>query len=438
MASHIYMNYKETIEYLYNALPMFSRIGDAAIKKDLTNTIILCERLGNPHHKCKSVHIAGTNGKGSVSHMLASVFQSAGYRTGLYTSPHLKDFRERIKVNGEMVGEDFVVQFTEKAKPLISEIQPSFFEITVAMAFQYFAAMQADIAVIETGLGGRLDSTNIVMPEVSVITNIGMDHMHLLGNTLPEIAFEKAGIIKPGIPVVIGETNVETAPVFERTANEKKAPVVFADRIRYADDYVYKDHRLEVTVVHRADNEKEQFRLDMTGLYQTKNLITVLAAIDQLKQKGWKISHENVHAGLSNVKKHTGLHGRWEQVHHNPGIFIDVAHNEDGIKQLVAQIEWMNFHELHIVIGMVKDKDVEKVLALLPKEAYYYFTKAQTPRALPEDQLAEKALQHDLHGHHYHDVNAAVKTAMQKAHTDDVIIVCGSVFVAGELELSSL
>lgn len=432
------MNYTETIEYLYNALPMFSRIGDAAIKKDLTNTIILCERLGNPHHEFKSIHIAGTNGKGSVSHMLASVFQSAGYRTGLYTSPHLKDFRERIKVNGEMVSEDFVVQFTEKAKPLISEIQPSFFEITVAMAFQYFAAMQTDIAVVETGLGGRLDSTNIVMPEVSVITNIGMDHMHLLGNTLPEIAFEKAGIIKPGIPVVIGETNVQTAPVFERTANEKKAPVVFADRIRYADDYVYKDHRLEVTVVHRADNEKEQFRLDLAGLYQTKNLITVLAAIDKLRSKGWKIPDEVLRKGLSSVKKITGLHGRWEQVHHKPDIFIDVAHNEDGIKQLVAQIEWMNFHELHIITGMVKDKDVERVLALLPKEAHYYFTRAQIPRALPEEELASKAMQHKLSGHHYPNVNNALKAALQKAGKDDLIIVCGSVFVVGELDINNI
>lgn len=432
------MNYTETIEYLYNALPMFSRIGDAAIKKDLTNTIILCERLGNPHHEFKSIHIAGTNGKGSVSHMLASVFQSAGYRTGLYTSPHLKDFRERIKVNGEMVSEDFVVQFTEKAKPLISEIQPSFFEITVAMAFQYFAAMQTDIAVVETGLGGRLDSTNIVMPEVSVITNIGMDHMHLLGNTLPEIAFEKAGIIKPGIPVVIGETNVQTAPVFERTANEKKAPVVFADRVRYADDYVYKDHRLEVTVVHRADNEKEQFGLDLAGLYQTKNLITVLAAIDKLRSKGWKIPDEVLRKGLSSVKKITGLHGRWEQVHHKPDIFIDVAHNEDGIKQLVAQIEWMNFHELHIITGMVKDKDVERVLALLPKEAHYYFTRAQIPRALPEEELASKAMQHKLSGHHYPNVNNALKAALQKAGKDDLIIVCGSVFVVGELDINNI
>ncbi|MFT3946025.1 MAG: folylpolyglutamate synthase/dihydrofolate synthase family protein [Agriterribacter sp.] len=432
------MTYKETIEYLYTALPMFSRIGDAAIKKDITNTVILCRCLGNPHQQFKTVHIAGTNGKGSVSHMLASILQSAGYRTGLYTSPHLKDFRERIKVNGEPVSEDFVVQFTGKIKLLIAEIQPSFFEITVAMAFEYFAEMQVDVAIIETGLGGRLDSTNVVHPEVSVITNIGMDHMHLLGNTLAAIAFEKAGIIKQGVPVVIGETNVETSAVFTDVSREKNAPIIFADQVRYTEEHTYKDHRLHITVVRKSGNEKAGFSLDLTGLYQAKNVVTVLAAIDTLKHKGWQLSDENIHKGLKDVKKYTGLHGRWEQVHYKPDVFIDVAHNEDGIKQLVAQIEWMNFHALHIVIGMVKDKDIEKILTLLPKEANYYFTKAQIPRALPEDELAAKALQHDLHGNHYPGVNAAVKAAMQKAHPDDLIVVCGSVFVVGELEINNI
>lgn len=432
------MTYKETIDYLFSALPMFSRIGDAAIKKDLINTRILCERLGNPLQSFKAIHIAGTNGKGSVSHMLASVMQAAGYTTGLYTSPHLKDFRERIKVNGEMVSEDFVVRFTEQIKPLIAEIQPSFFEITVAMAFQYFAEMQVDVAVIETGLGGRLDSTNIIIPEVSVITNIGMDHMHLLGNTLGEIAFEKAGIIKQGVPVVVGETNADTSAVFIKRAKEKEAPVIFADQVRYADNYAYSNHQLQVTVVEKHDNEKESFSLDLTGLYQAKNLITVLSAIEVLRQKGWNISNTDLHSALANVKKHTGLHGRWEQVHHKPDIYVDVAHNEDGIKQLVVQIEWMNFRELHIVLGMVKDKDVDKVLAMLPKEASYYFTKAQIPRALPEEQLAEKAIQHHLQGHYYPDVNSALQSALQKAHNEDLIIVCGSVFVVGELDLSKL
>ena len=429
------MTYKETIDYLFSALPMFSRIGDAAIKKDLTNTKILCEWLGNPQQAFKVIHIAGTNGKGSVSHMLASVMQTAGYKTGLYTSPHLKDFRERIKVNGEMVSEDFVVRFTERITPLIAEIQPSFFEITVAMAFQYFSELQVDVAVIETGLGGRLDSTNIVIPEVSVITNIGMDHMHLLGNTLAEIAFEKAGIIKPGVPVVIGETNADTSGVFIKVAGERNTSCVFADKERYADDYEYKNHQLQITVVRKQDNEKKQFNLDLAGIYQAKNLITVLAAIEMLKKKGWDISDSNTHAALSSIKRNTGLHGRWEQVHHKPDIFIDVAHNEDGIKQLVAQIEWMNFHELHIVCGMVKDKDIDRVLTLLPTEAHYYFTKAQIPRALPEDQLAAKALQYDLKGHCFGDVNTAVSAALQKAHKDDLIVVCGSVFVVGELNI---
>ena len=432
------MTYKETIDYLYSALPMFSRIGDAAIKKDLTNTSILCERLGNPQQTFKAVHIAGTNGKGSVSHMMAAVLQTAGYKTGLYTSPHLKDFRERIKVNGEMVSEDFVVRFTEKAKPLIQEIAPSFFEITVAMAFQYFAEMQVDIAVIETGLGGRLDSTNIILPEVSIITNIGMDHMHLLGNTLSEIAFEKAGIIKQDIPVVIGETNEDTAAVFNKSAAAHNAPLVFADQQRYTDDYTYRNHQLQVEVVTKDGNEKTSYSLDLTGLYQAKNLVTLLSGIDELVKKGWHILHEDTHAALSAVKKLTGLHGRWEQLHYKPDVFVDVAHNEDGIKQLAAQIEWMNFRELHIVIGMVKDKDIEKVLPLLPKEAHYYFTRAQIPRALPEEQLAAMAKLHHLNGHHYPDVNTAVKTAMQKAQADDLVVICGSVFVVGEVDLKNL
>ena len=432
------MTYKETIDYLFSALPMFSRIGDAAIKKDLTNTRILCERLGNPQQKFKTIHIAGTNGKGSVSHMLAAIMQTAGYKTGLYTSPHLKDFRERIKVDGEMVSEDFVINFTERIKPLISEIEPSFFEITVAMAFEYFAEMQVDIAVIETGLGGRLDSTNIIIPEVSVITNIGMDHMHLLGNTLAEIAFEKAGIIKQGIPVMIGETSNDTANVFTRVAKDRNAPIVFADQQRYSDDYVYKDNHLQVSVVKKHDNEKTDFRLDLTGLYQAKNLITVLTAIDGLKKKGWKIADDNLHKGLSNVKRITGLHGRWEQIHHKPDVYIDVAHNEDGIRQLVAQAEWMNFRELHIVLGMVRDKDIERVLSLLPQEAHYYFTKAQIPRALPEEQLAAKAVLHGLEGHHYSNVNIALKVALQNAYADDLIVICGSVFVVGEVNIDNV
>lgn len=432
------MNYNETIEYLYRALPMFSRVGDAAIKKDLTNTRILCGRLDDPQQKFKAIHVAGTNGKGSVSHMLAAVLQQSGYITGLYTSPHLRDFRERIKVNGEVVSEQFVVDFTERVQPWIDDIQPSFFEITVAMAFEYFAEMRIDVAVIETGLGGRLDSTNIILPELSVITNIGMDHMHILGDSLPKIAAEKAGIIKDHVPVVIGETQEETLPVFVRVAKERAAPLYAADRERYTDAYRHKEHALEVTVVRSSDNEKQVIPLDLTGLYQAKNLLTVLSAVDRLREKGWIIPEDAMLQALHSVKKLTGLHGRWELIHHAPAVVLDVGHNEDGIRQICMQIEAMDYHELHIIIGMVKDKAIEQVLQLLPKEANYYFTRAQIPRALPEDQLATAAAACGLNGHHYPNVNVALKKALGHATGNDLIVVCGSVFVVGEVDSGEL
>jgi dihydrofolate synthase/folylpolyglutamate synthase len=432
------MNYNETIEYLYRALPMFSRMGDAAIKKDLTNTRILCRRLDDPQQKFKAIHVAGTNGKGSVSHMLAAVLQQSGYTTGLYTSPHLHDFRERIKVNGEMVSEQFVVDFTERVQPWIEEIQPSFFEITVAMAFEYFAEMRVDVAVIETGLGGRLDSTNIILPELSVITNIGMDHMQILGDSLPKIAAEKAGIIKDNVPVVIGEMQEETMPVFVQVAKEKTAPLYAADRERYADAYRYREHALEVTVVRSSDNEKQVIPLDLTGLYQAKNLLTVLSAVDRMREKGWIIPEDAMLQALRSVKKLAGLHGRWELIHHAPAVVLDVGHNADGIKQICMQIEAMDYHELHIIIGMVKDKAIDPVLQLLPKEASYYFTRAQIPRALPEDQLATTAATHGLNGHHYPNVNAALEKALEHATEKDLIVVCGSVFVVGEVDSSQL
>lgn len=428
------MNYRQTIAYLYQALPMFSRVGDAAIKKDLTNARKLCERLGNPHKNFKSIHIAGTNGKGSVSHILAAVLQKSGYTTGLYTSPHLHDFRERIKVNGNMVDEQFVIDFTDRVKPWISDIQPSFFEITVAMAFEYFAKMRVDIAVIETGLGGRLDSTNIILPELAVITNVSMDHMQILGDSPAKIAVEKAGIIKENTPVVIGESNEETMPVFLQAAKEKNAPLYIADHERYTDAYRHIEHEFEVTVVKLPGNEKRIFRLDLTGMYQSKNLLTVLSAIDRLKEKGWQIPDDAMLQALRNVKKLTGLHGRWELIHHNPAVVLDVGHNEDGIKQICMQIEAMDYHDLHIIIGMVKDKAIDPVLQLLPKEAKYYFTKAQIPRALPEDQLATKAASYGLNGHHYPNVNSAMQTALEHAAKNDLIIVCGSVFVVGEVD----
>lgn len=412
---------------------MFSRIGAAAYKTDLTNTLQICEALGNPQQHFKSIHIAGTNGKGSTSHMLAAVLQTAGYKTGLYTSPHLKDFRERIKLNGIMCDEDFVISFTEKVKPLIEQIQPSFFEITVAMAFTYFAEQHVDIAVIEVGLGGRLDSTNIINPELSVITNIGWDHTNILGDSLEKIAFEKAGIIKPNVPVIIGETLPETKPVFENIAAEKNAPIIFASHERYVTDWQYQHHQLNITVVNNHNDEHKLYALDLPGVYQTKNIVTVLEAVHQLQKQGWNIAEHDIQHGLSQTKKLTDLHGRWEVIHYNPAIVLDVGHNEDGVKQIAEQLELTNYNQLHIIIGMVKDKAVEKVLAYLPKTATYYFTKAQIPRALDENELAEKAAITGLQGNTFADVNKALQHALQHAHKDDLILICGSVFLVGEV-----
>jgi dihydrofolate synthase/folylpolyglutamate synthase len=429
------MNYQQTLDYLFEKLPMFSKLGAAAFKKDLTNTIALCEALGNPQHTFKTIHIAGTNGKGSVSHTLAAVLQTAGYKTGLYTSPHLKDFRERIKINGQLCSEQFVVDFTKRIQPLMEELEPSFFEITVAMAFEWFAQQQVDIAVIETGLGGRLDSTNIIHPELSIITNIGYDHMNLLGNTLSLIAAEKAGIIKQHTPAIIGEVLPETQPVFEKFAAEQQAPLVYAQKQYYVSDWQYMRHHLEVTVAHKANDDRKIYTLDLPGIYQTKNVLSVLTAIDQLRKKDWKITDEHIHHGLLHVKKLTGLHGRWELVQEHPDLVLEVCHNEDGIRQMVRQLELATYNELHLVIGMVKDKDIDKVLSILPPTAHYYFTKAQIPRALPEQDLAQQAATHGLQGHTYPDVNTALKDVKLKAHPKDLIVVCGSIFLVAEVDL---
>lgn len=426
------MNYAETINYLFSRLPMYSRIGAAAFKNDLTNTITLCNRLDNPHKKFKSIHIAGTNGKGSVSHMLAAVLQTAGYKTGLYTSPHLKDFRERIKIDGKEVSEEFVINFTEKIKPLIEQIQPSFFEITVAMAFDYFAEQQVDIAIIEVGLGGRLDSTNIITPELSVITNIGYDHMNMLGNTLEAIAGEKAGIIKEKIPVVIGEYNTITAPVFLNKAKEKNAPISFANKKRNIPDWQWKNHELIAEAAEEHKTDRKHFHLDLTGIYQTKNLLTVLEACSLLHDMGWKTGEHIIQKALPHVKKLTGLHGRWEIIHHNPVVILDVGHNEDGIKQIVQQLELTPHKNLHIILGMVKDKEIGKVLSLLPKSAEYYFTQAAIPRALDAEALKAEGEKTGLSGKIFDNVNIALKEAMVKADKEDLILICGSVFLVGE------
>jgi len=427
------MNYQQTIEYLFSRLPMYSRIGAAAFKKDLTNTIALCEHLGNPHKNFKSIHIAGTNGKGSVSHMLAAIFQTAGYKTGLYTSPHLKDFRERIKVNGEEINEKFITDFTEKIKLLIEEIEPSFFEITVAMAFDYFDEQEVDIAVVEVGLGGRFDSTSIITPELSVITNIGWDHMNILGDSLEKIAFEKAGIIKKNVPVVIGEMITETKMVFENTASEKNAPLYLATKERHVAGWKWEKHELIVEIAEKGKTDHKKYHLDLPGIYQGKNLLTVLEACSVLKDLKYNVDENEIREGLKKTKKMTGLHGRWEIIHENPMIVLDVGHNEDGIKQIIQQLELTTHHDLHIIIGMVKDKEIDTVLSLLPHSAKYYFAQANIPRALPAEILKQKAGELNLNGTVIPDVNEAIKQARSKAHKDDVILVCGSVFLVGEV-----
>ncbi|HMK03451.1 MAG TPA: folylpolyglutamate synthase/dihydrofolate synthase family protein [Ferruginibacter sp.] len=431
------MNYQQTIDHLYAHLPMFSRIGAAAYKEDLHNTIALCKAVGDPQTKFKTIHIAGTNGKGSTSHMLAAVLQQSGYKTGLYTSPHLKDFRERIKINGEMISESFVIDFVQRTKKISEEIEPSFFELTVAMAFEYFATQEIDIAVIETGLGGRLDSTNVITPILSVITNIGYDHMNILGNTLEEIAAEKAGIIKPGVPVVIGEYLPETKNIFLGKAKEMNATIHFASDEYKASNINYTLGSLRCDVQNMEHKITESFELDLNGLYQAKNLCTVLCAEAILMEQGFIIINENEKKALRHVKKFTGLYGRWDVISEKPTIILDVAHNEDGIKQILEQLSIVGKNaKLHFVMGIVKDKDVTKVLSLFPKEASYYFSNAHIPRAMAHEDLKYKAAYEELIGESFDDVNMAIKAAKQNAGDNDIIIVCGSVFVIAEADPS--
>lgn len=407
------MNYQETVEFLYSKLPYFTRDGKAAIKKDLTNTIKLCEVLGNPQNKFKCIHIAGTNGKGSTSNMLAAILQANGYKTGLYTSPHLKDFRERIRVNGEMVSEQFVVDFTEKIQAHLDSIQPSFFEITVALCFEYFAQQKIDIAVIETGLGGRLDSTNIITPVLSVITNIGKDHADLLGDTLEKIAFEKAGIIKNNIPVVIGESHPETTAVFTEKANQCHAPIHWAERnIKYYNT---------------------EIETDLKGDYQQKNVVTVMQAVDCLNDMGFHLDLFKVAYALQNVQALTQFRGRWEILGHAPKIVADTGHNAHGLTLVMEQLKKEKYKRLHIVFGMVSDKDRADVLPLLPKDAIYYFTKANLPRSLSPEKLREEAEVYGLKGATYTQVKEALNAAKLEADRDDLIFIGGSTFVVAEI-----
>lgn len=403
------MNYQETLSWMFNQLPMFQTQGKTALNNKLDRTIAFAEVLGNPEKKFKTLHIAGTNGKGSSSSMLASILQEAGYKVGLYTSPHLKDFRERIKINGVEIPEERVVSFIATHKDFLATYHLSFFEMTVGLAFDYFAEEKVDIGVIEVGLGGRFDSTNIITPEVSLITNISKDHTDILGNTLPEIAFEKAGIIKKNTPVVISEYQEETAPVFIKRAKEEKAPIVFAN---------------ELTT---------NLTTDLQGIYQEKNIKGVIAVIDFLKHQGWDISDENLKNGLLNVVKNTHLKGRWQTLSTHPTVVCDTGHNIGGLTYVMEQLKKQTYTQLHIVIGFVKEKDVKGVLELFPKEAHYYFCSPNIKRGLAVDTLKEIATAKGLKGEAYSSVQEAVSAAKAKAQPTDFIFIGGSTFVVSEL-----
>ena len=407
------MNYQNTLTYLYNSAPMFQQVGGSAYKEGLENTRILDKHFGNPHHSFRTIHVAGTNGKGSCSHTIAAILQEAGYRVGLYTSPHLVDFRERIRINGRPIPEEYVVHFVEKERSFFEPLHPSFFELTTAMAFCYFADEKVDVAVIEVGLGGRLDCTNIIHPDLCIITNISFDHTQFLGDTLAKIAGEKAGIIKKDIPVVIGETTPETKAVFLQRAEEVNAPIIFAE--------------------DTTKNDYPGMRTELQGLYQIKNTRTILTALPLLKKAGYHIDEQSVRNGFAHVCELTGLMGRWQKLQDTPTLICDTGHNVGGITYIAEQLKQQNYRQLHIIIGMVNDKDVSGVLALLPKDATYYFTKASVKRALPEEELCKLAAKAGLQGSCYPNVPAAVTAAQEKSHPEDFIFVGGSSFIVADL-----
>jgi dihydrofolate synthase/folylpolyglutamate synthase len=438
--NHRTMNYQQTLDYLYTQLPMFTRVGASAFKKDLDNTIALCEKLDNPQHKFKSIHVAGTNGKGSTSHMLAAILQTAGYKTGLYTSPHLKDFRERIRINGQMISEQTVIDFVSHHQVDFEEIEPSFFEMTVALAFDVFAKEQVDVAVVEVGLGGRLDSTNVITPLLSVITNIGWDHMNILGDTLELIAGEKAGIIKPGVPVVIGEHQPEVSEVFLNKAKAANATIEFAsedwETVSQSSDLNLLTVEVQRQILPTFAFSEEpvfRFQLDLPGSYQVKNLKTVLSAVDELRQQGYEIGEAHIAAALKQVKTLTGLHGRWETLSTSPLTICDTGHNPEGITEVLKNIASVNYKQLHFVIGMVNDKDIAKVLNMLPKKAIYYFCKPDIPRGLEAESLKLQAESPGLRGEAYPSVTAALQTAQAAAGNNDLVFVGGSTFVVAEV-----
>ncbi len=422
------MNYEETIEYLYNSVPMFQKVGATAYKEGLYNTLELDKHFNHPHRKFKTIHIAGTNGKGSCSHTIAAILQAEGHKVGLYTSPHLVDFRERIRVNGKCISKDYVVDFVEKEKDFFEPLHPSFFELTTALAFKYFAEEKVDYAVIEVGLGGRLDCTNIISPILSIITNIGFDHTQFLGNTLPKIATEKAGIIKKHTPVVIGEYNDETKPVFAVKAQQESAPIYYAEDEKEI---------LSTTICPNGgiDYTTKSYGLlhgELSGIYQKKNTATVLCAATRLCELGAIKDKASVAQALANVTKATGLRGRWEAVRKNPTVVCDTGHNADGWKYLSVQIKNQPCKKLRIVFGMVDDKDIDTVCKMLPKDAAYYFTQASTHRAIPAETVKEKAEAHGLHGETYHTVSEAYSMAIKEAEADDFIFVGGSSYVVAD------
>lgn len=423
------MDYKETIEYLFNSAPLFQNIGAGAYKEGLYNTKVLDEHFAHPHLSFKTIHVAGTNGKGSCSHTIASVLQEAGYKVGLYTSPHLVDFRERIRVNGKPISEQYVIDFVEHERAFFEPLHPSFFELTTAMAFKFFADEKVDVAVIEVGLGGRLDCTNIITPDVSIITNISFDHVQFLGDTLAKIASEKAGIIKPNIPVVIGETTSETKPVFISKAEEQNAPIIFAEE---------QDEVIGECLLAKGgfDYQTKTFGLitaELGGLCQTKNTRTIIEALKQLIGKGYRITRQNVADGFASVCKNTGLMGRWQKLSDKPKVICDTGHNVGGIQYIVKQLELQEYDNLRIVMGMVNDKDISTVLSMMPKHAVYYFTQASVKRAMPCLDFKAKAAGYGLEGDAYPTVRQAYEAALHDASQNDLVFVGGSSFIVADL-----
>lgn len=427
------MTYPQTLDYLFSKLPMYQRIGQAAYKADLNNTIAICKALGNPEKKIKCIHVAGTNGKGSSSHMLAAILQQAGYKTGLYTSPHLVDFRERIKINGKVISKQEVVAFVEDYQSKFEAIEPSFFEWTVGLAFHYFAQQEVDVAIIEVGLGGRLDSTNVITPVCSLITNIGFDHMNLLGDTIQKIATEKAGIIKARIPVTVSQTQIECLTVFGNRARELKAPLEYSDKNFKINSHNYSNELLSVEILNKKTNTTNRYALDLLGSYQLKNLSGVLNTVEILKEKGYIIQEHAIIDALKQVQKLTGLQGRWQTLSQKPLVIADTGHNEDGIKEVLQNLKRYTYKKLHFVLGMVNDKDITKILKLLPKDAEYYFCKASIPRALDEKELSIQAAKVGLKGKIFKTVPEALEKAKKLAKAGDLIFVGGSTFTVADV-----